>query len=349
MVAASLARNAWDPRDLRRLVATTNAGAQAGHTTILPDGTKFVCYHLPTVGVMVPNSIIYLNAGSIIDPDLLFKEVASVAEATGEDLFHLIERILIHPNAAVIDDAAKHTEATATRHVGSTMKGVGAALTRKIMRQPGSIAMEHEGLRSAFQIRSLDLDREMTLGGKAVSIEIPQGTGLSLNSGGFFPKCTSRECWLGQGLTDAAIHPRFLGQTAMVVRTFPIRVGNITDDRGVVVGMSGDFYPDSREIDWGRYLPGVEPERTTVTQRIRRIATWSGEQYLHGLKMNRPDVVFLTFTNYCTPRQLEDIVESMDSGEMHLGINPRHVYSWGPGINDCSANLGLAMERCRNV
>ena len=30
----------------RSFISTTNAGAQAGHTTVLEDGRKFVCYHL---------------------------------------------------------------------------------------------------------------------------------------------------------------------------------------------------------------------------------------------------------------------------------------------------------------
>lgn len=329
------------------LICTTNAGAQAGHTTILADGTKFVCYHLPTIGVMNRDAMIYLNAGSIIDPVLLAKEIKAVCAATGEPENYLINRLFIHPQAAVIRDEDKVLEAGGgTTHLGSTMKGVGAALTRKIMRQPGSVAYDCGDLYEKYRVTVIPLMEEMSNGfNRAVTVEIPQGTGLSMNNGGFFPKCTSRDCWVGQGLTDAGINPFYLGKVAMVVRTFPIRVGHVFNDEGQKIGDSGPFYSDGRELSWEDDFPGIEPERTTVTQRVRRIANWSWAQYKYGLRLNRPEIVFLTFTNYLgDAEELVRRVHLMHKCEMEiLGRVCEHVYSWGPKVSDCSTILDDAL------
>jgi adenylosuccinate synthase len=105
-------------------IATTNASANAGHWTKYKDPAKrdFCCYHLPTFGVVQPNSEIYLNAGSVINPQLLFKEMIEC----GVDR----TRVTIHPNAAIITqgdiDEETHPQSNATR-ISSTRKGVGAS------------------------------------------------------------------------------------------------------------------------------------------------------------------------------------------------------------------------------
>jgi adenylosuccinate synthase len=54
-------------------IVTTNAGAQAGHTSTHKGVTKVV-FHLPTVSLYRPCTT-YLNAGSIINPDGLRDEL----------------------------------------------------------------------------------------------------------------------------------------------------------------------------------------------------------------------------------------------------------------------------------
>lgn len=345
------------------MVSTTNAGAQAGHTTILPDGTKFICYHLPTIGVMMPHTNIYLNAGSIIDIQLLFDEVLSVSHALRRPENDIWNRLTIHPHATIITDEAKRSEKMgSTTHLGSTQKGVGAALANKIMRQPDAVVRgSFLEKTTAAKVEVLNLDKMTSM------MEIPQGTGLSINSSGFYPKTTSRECWVGQAMVDAGLHPYMLGMVSMVMRTFPIRVGHIygetrmthigVTDQGLepatatpIIGNSGPFYEDGAEIGWDS-LPGVEPERTTVTKRVRRIARWSTLQYAHGMRMNRPHNVFLTFTNYCTREELQQIVGSMREVErmMGMGGKVRHYYSWGPRVDQVSTDYGQAAAYCRDV
>lgn len=329
------------------MVSTTNAGAQAGHTTVRQDGTKFVCYHLPTVGVLVKPSHIHLNAGSIIDLKMLEAEVRDVSHALNVTEESIWSRLSIHPHATVITEEAKTAEREgATTHLGSTQKGVGAALARKIMRDPYAVYVYHS-LEFMEQIkRRVSLIGSPNLNDRTVMVEVPQGTGLSLNSSGFYPKVTSRECWIGQAMTDACIHPSQLGTVNMVVRTFPIRVGHIYDGQGNLLGHSGPFYGDGEEVSWN-FLSGVTPERTTVTQRIRRIARWSREQYRHGLTMNRPNNVFLTFTNYCTRVELSQIVQWMRDDERIQGLySVKHFYSWGPRTDHITEDLEEALTYC---
>lgn len=346
LAAAIVATHSKAIRYGQRLICTTNAGAQAGHTTVLDDGRKFVCYHLPTIGVLSPASTIYLNAGSIIDPELLWDEILQVSQVTGEDFHHLMKRVVIHPNAAVIQMRHKIIEATATQHLGSTQKGIGAALSDKIMRKPGSTISEVGLGNFGGTIGSIDLNRKM-MDKWAVTVEVPQGTGLSMNAGHFYPKCTSRDCWVGQGMTDAGINPYFISEVLMVQRTFPIRVGHIFDATGQRVGDSGPFYPDSAELDWEKDFPDLEPERTTVTKRVRRIATFSALQYRDGLLLNRPTIVLNTFMNYFSaialpaanarwPLTKEGYLNRLKQVETDAALSPlpTHLWSYGPKVSD---------------
>lgn len=323
-----------------QLVSITNAGAQAGHTTILPNGSSFVCYHLPTIGVMVDYSAIVLTAGSIIDPELFVREINDVAKAIGVSPEILAKRISIHANAAVITSDDKSAEAGSVLRSGSTAKGVGAAVSRKIMREIGATVQTalysetgpaYTALSDLMHMGVRILHKSVRINQQSYYvIEIPQGTGLSLNNSDFYPHCTSRDCWLGQGLSDAGIHPIFLGKVAMVCRTYPIRVGNPTLPDGGV-GYSGPFYGDSAEIKW-EDLPGVVPEVTTVTKRLRRIASWSHRQFEDACALNRPDRVYLTFTNYpeIYAGYLRHIAISMGEAFGALDINPQVWLSDSP-------------------
>lgn len=329
------------PKDVHSLISTTNAGAQAGHTTVLPSGLKFVCYHLPTIGVLIPNSLIYLNAGSIIDMRLLEREIYDVSMVLGYDPLDLANRIMIHPNAAVVTDVAKAVEASSkgTTHIASTGKGVGAALSAKIMRQLGATVGTSGGCPVAgVRVAPVDLVVAMRHG-DAVTVEIPQGTGLGINNPGIYPTCTSRDCWAMQGLTDAGIPYHYVQDVVMVCRTFPIRVGHTYDPDGAILGNSGRFYEDSVELNWDDF-PGVTPEITTVTKRVRRIATWSEQQYEHALLLNRPTVVMLTFVNYLFCKtDFQERITQMVRVEDRVGISPRHLYSYGPRQDEVSGNV----------
>lgn len=317
-------------------VATTAAGAQAGHTTVYRDGRRFVCFHLPTTAVVQKKWHAFVNAGAIIDPDGFLKEIKDCG------IYPL--NVHISPFAAVIRDehrTAEHANGSSTERTASTQKGVGAALADKVRRM-GKLAAD-EPMLGRFTDNTIDMSITLHDRKLPVVVEVPQGFSLSLNHSHMYPYTTSRDCWVGSGLDAAGVPPFFLGRVAAVIRTYPIRVGNLYNEHGEQIGQSGPFYHDSQELDWARDFPGIEPERTTVTKRVRRIATFSVKQYEAMLRMNRPDLVVLNFSNYCkTLDEFRSINRLMTETETRLGLAVDRAWGFGPCVEDVTDDWDLS-------
>lgn len=314
-----------DPID----IAVSNAAPNAGHTFVDASGVKKTCFHLPVSGVLRPDARLYLCAGSIIDPDLLAREMAEFSIG--------FDRLAIHPRACILLPEHKEREAeqgSGPTRLASTRKGVGAALADKIARVPGPrTAADYFGSTHPA-IANIDLMAEMDKG-RAVLMEVPQGFGLSVNHGLSYPHCTSRDITVAAALNDAGVHPRYLGCVIAALRSYPIRVGHIVED-GREVGNSGPFYPDSVETDWAAL--GLEPELTTVTRRVRRVATFSALQYADVLRNLRPDAVFVNFVNYFRDiTQLQELLAGMRRVEEETGLRPQYLIGLGPAASDVIA------------
>lgn len=318
-------------------IASTNAGPNAGHTTcyapseLHPQGHKFVTFHLPTFGVIQQDCMIFLNAGSIIDPDMLMVELTQ---------FNIDKkRLVIHPRAVVVEpeDKAYEKEASSgATKLASTQKGVGRALARKIMRE-AVVAAEHPMLKE--YVKSPDIMLRLSRGAKMM-IEVPQGFDLSLNDGLSYPHCTSRSINVAQSLSDAGVHPSFLYKTIGTQRYMPIRVGNIMDAEGKEIGHSGPCYPDQKELTWEQ--AGQEPEFTTVTKRMRRVFTWSPTQYARGLQVLRPDLIFCNFLNYAKSSSgASNWTRDMEGIEREvMGHVVDKLYGVGPNVEDVDTRMG---------
>lgn len=266
---------------------TTNAGPNSGHTAYSPvDGSKIVTQQIPVAAVVLnqlgKKASAYLNAGAVIDWEILHREI---------ELFGMVGRVEIHPNAAVIQQIDRDREAGgpmvqagSVAAIASTGKGVGSALARKIMREGNVIGTGY----GAFEMANGD-SIAWDWNNETVFVETAQGFSLGINSQ-FYPHTTSRECTVMQAIADARIPWNKVKKVAACYRTFPIRVGNTE------VGYSGDWYPDQQETTWEAI--GVEPELTTVTRRVRRVATWSRQQFRESIAANQPELVFLNFLNY---------------------------------------------------
>lgn len=312
-------------------VSVSCASANAGHTFIGADGTRIIANHLPIAGILCKNSTIYLGAGAILDPQVLNDEI--------EKYLDNVDRLLIHPRACIIEsvDVQRGRDpGSQSTKVAGTQHGVSQALSRKVLRE-ATLAEDHPGLKK--YVRKYDLNLAME-SGASVMVEVAQGYGLGLNSGYMYPYTTSREVSLGQSLSDCQIHPRYLGNVMMTVRTYPIRVGNIYGE-GQQKGWSGPFYPDSEEKSWEAL--GLTPERTTVTKRVRRVATFSPIQYHEACAAIKPDYVFLNFVNYCTPQILDQIMN--DTGF----FRPVTHYGFGPTSDDVTTDQGVAYAHTRRA
>jgi adenylosuccinate synthase len=311
--------------------ATTNASANAGHTSII-DGEAKVLFHIPSSYLTARQHCqcnIYINAGAIIDLDVLIQEI--------EELGIRHDEIHVNPNAAVIltmDRDAERDIKSSQAKIASTQKGCGASLARKVRRDGPNLGqwIESNFKKVPFRLKTVSLNKEM-VSGASVVVEVPQGFSLSLNSSGFYPHTTSRDCTLQQGLADAGIAPRLFHKSMSVIRTYPIRVGNIMQgDRQI--GFSGSGYPDQRETSWEEL--GQPEERTTVTKRVRRVFTFSGKQYEAMLAHSMPDVVFLNFCNYNNTARNEAIVAQMKQIEKSMGLSTMHYYGYSASADGIS-------------
>lgn len=273
LMASVIAESCADRID----VVTTNAGPNSGHTAYLPDnGERIMTQQIPVASVVlnrlrVESVATYLNAGAVIDWDILHNEIARFG-------FHR-HNLLVHPAAAVIEQCDRNREAMGgPSRIASTGKGVGAAIARKILRE-GNVA-----------VNLLDWGPAARNWADArIFVETAQGFSLGINSR-FYPHVTSRECTVQQAISDARIPWNQVRKVIACYRTFPIRVGN-TD-----LGTSGDWYPDQTETTFEAI--GQETEYTSVTKRPRRIATWSRQQFMEGVYANQPHAIFLNFANY---------------------------------------------------
>lgn len=285
----------------------------AGHTFYY-QGKKYVSKMIPVAGIMQERSTIYLSAGSVIDLDVLFKEMKEFDIGP--------ERLLIHPRAAVVTKMDKETEQdqNGVIRIASTQSGSGAARASKIMRS-NPLAQGTKELQEFIKVDTeyiqYILDQDLN-----VLVETGQGFDLSINHGYSYPHCTSIDVTPAAVLSDLGLHPSYLGNVMMTVRTFPIRVGNPKDENGNEIGDSGPVYPDSHELTWEELQQ--TPELTTVTKRVRRIFTFSKEQYERSLKYIKPTHVFLNFINYLNEKDLKTFkfLNRKQKAMMFVGFGP---------------------------
>jgi len=293
-----------------------SGGPNSGHTFYFAD-KRHVLKQLPVFSVYLSlNDIIvpiYLSAGAIIDRDVLQQEAARYPNIP----------IFVHPNAAIVTDEDRAAEREGTiAAVAGTRSGTGSALMRKIARDPKAIARNSLGLIAnnvSVQNHRIAADR------RAYFMEVSQGFSLGINSH-FYPKVTSRECTVMQGLADARVAPRNLAMTYMSVRSYPIRVGNVDGHS------SGDWYLDQVEMDWN--ILGVEPELTTVTQRVRRVATFSMNQFMEACHANDPDVVFISHLDYLDQTGRDNLIGQIEYARAMMNKSFVIGFGHGPKVKD---------------
>lgn len=290
----------------------------AGHTAYAPDtGDKFVHKVLPS-GIFSPNiRTIGVGPGAVFDINRLVDEWASVCEYHGGGI-----SLVIHEAAGILLPEHREAEQRTLSRIASTMQGSAEALISKIRREEGAIAKYHavrlESSLSDFgPVRVVDQVSwfRIMAGHENILLEGSQGFSLGISSG-FYPFCTSRDCTPARVIADCSMPVSWLRHTYGSCRVHPIRVGNTPD------GYSGDWYDDQEETTFAAL--GVPDETTTVTGRVRRIATFSRDQILQAMGMAMPDFVFLNFANYDAQaageamEKIDDVARILDCGGVAL-------------------------------
>ncbi|WKW85443.1 PurA-like adenylosuccinate synthetase [Microbacterium phage Milani] len=276
--AALDARNWLEHNPDQPLPDTINirvAGPNAGHTVYDEQGNKFALRQVP-VGAVYEDVQLYIAPGSEIDLDVLYAEIESL-----EDHGHPIQhRLFVSRQATVIEQEHKDAESTLVGGIGSTGKGIGAARAARLMRSAQTIGdyMDAAGLGTMWEWREPDewyaTDDFVHQRMSHLLIEGTQGYGLSLRASGNYPYVTSSDARAIDFQAMAGVDPTRCNVKAanwVVARVYPIRV-------------AGNSGPMKDETTWEAL--GLPEERTTVTQKVRRVGGWDPELLRKAVQAN---------------------------------------------------------------
>lgn len=272
-------------------------GPNAGHSFRIRAQGDYLTYKMRGIPCAWVNeeAHLFIGAGAVVDPELLARELSELPR-------HV--QVFVDSTAAVVTHADGVMERDAgLDSIGSTLEGVGWSRSRKMSRrwptkQGYVIAADYD----LWHERAIVMPRvneriiAMERAGAAVMLEGTQGSGLSLDHGIKYPFATSADTNVSGLLSQVGLPPSAVtsrgGHVFLVARTLPIRVG----------GNSGPM--PGGELTWEEVQQhaGVKaPERTTVTNKIRRISRWDPEVFSRAIGLNDPCGVFLMFADYLTP------------------------------------------------
>lgn len=298
----------------------------AGHTAYCPDtGQQFIHKVLPSGIFGESLRIVGIGPGAVFFPDRLRQEWYDLCTYR-KDLM-----LVIHEASVVARESHKTAEAESLSRISSTMQGSAEAMISKIRRQDDAIAKNHSSmlmgmLGMAGDVAIVTQAQWLSIFDDTYGILVEGSQGYSLGtSAGFYPYCTSRDCTVARVISDCSLPVKWLNEVYGCARVHPIRVGNTPD------GYSGDWYPDQHEITFDEL--GVPEEKTTVTQRVRRIATFSTGQMVEAMMMAMPNHVFLNFFQYDQTASIA-AQEAINSIARELGCGGVHFIGWGPNPTD---------------
>jgi len=232
------------------------------------------------------------------------KHIASTMQGSAAAI---VDKVLRKADVRLARDLARDRAADLLRRAHATIPGFTDAHGAYFGAGPNSDeALENLQIVDALEFRSMT--RNLIQSGGTWLHEGSQGYALSIDHGSHYPHCTSRNCTLQAQMDHMAIPPGLVGDVYLNLRTYPIRVGNVVE-AGKQVGFSGDFYPDCEELTWEEVArrSGMPPEeaaalaereRTTVTKRIRRVATFSMDGLRDAAAVNGATKLVVNFAQY---------------------------------------------------
>ena len=256
-------------------------GPNSGHTVYLSD-KRYQLKQVPS-GFVNPRTRLLIAAGALINPAIFMEEL---------DLCRLDHsQIGIDENAAVIEatDITTEKNLDLRGRLGSTGSGVGAAVSRRVLREKGfRRAKDHPDLAPY----TTSVRRELSSAAKGsanIVVEGTQGFGLSLYHAEKWPYRTSRDTTAHSFLGEVGFGIREF-EVILTIRTFPIRV-------------AGDSGPLKYEVTWDDVqalsgYPHPLAEYTTTTKRLRRVARFDWEVVQAAIEANAPSHIALHGADY---------------------------------------------------
>lgn len=282
-----------------------------GYEDITSEGEyhKHVMQQIPCAAYANPHAELFIGPGALISPEIFMQELATLARWRVANGLDPMPSLWVDGRAHVITKQQINEEQKTglAERIGSTStiakEGIGVAAADRLLRAERCMPAASEGGRAMLQLAAVEAgfsaeafmsfdDVPLILARtKKILLEGTQGYGLS-NTTGDFPYVTSRNTTAAGLAADSGVAPTRIDRVILVCRTFPIRVA----------GPSGPFAQGSEEITWDEVGIDPENERTTVTKKIRRVATFSMNQVAEAALVNGATEIALTFCDYLDPR-----------------------------------------------
>ena len=265
-------------------------GPNAGHR-VFERPVPYTHHQLPSGTRRTARPSLLIGAGAVLNVDSLLKEIS---ECNVD-----VTRLKIDRGAMVIIEEDIETESDLVKGIGSTGQGVGAATSRRIMQRNRrtKLAKDVPDL-EPFMCNALEVLQDTFAANGRVCLEGTQGTGLSLYHGSY-PYVTSRDTTVSGCLAEAGIPPGKVRRVVMVCRTYPIRVES--PDGSTSGPMSQEISLEAISERSGISLEELErTERTSTTDRERRIGEFDWGLLRKASLLNRPTDIALTFSDYLT-------------------------------------------------
>ena len=298
-------------------VSIRTGSPNAGHT-FKAGGSLVKMRQLPCSWFEQKDNVLYVPAGAVINEEVFYAEVEMV-NSRG-----FAGRVLVSPQAAVISEGAGEVEKAI--RTGTTGEGVGYTRGQKCLRQ-AILAKDCDRLKPFVPSPSDWLYQALMKDSYHLLVESTQGFGLSIDYW-HYPFCTSTNLTPYRILDDAEIPwGAHRVNIWMVLRTFPIRIA----------GNSGPMW---LETTWdelrkkhGSHIP---EERTTVTNKVRRVGEFDVLQAVDAVHRCRPNNVVLTFFDYLYPNvKVTGLTQQMKQVLSDLSFKIEHrITHVGVGIGE---------------
>lgn len=311
---------------------------------------------VPVAAVTDVTAALIIAAGSEVDPDVLAAELLALDTAG----YGASARLIVDRSATVLtpNHIAREQNAALQQVLGSTAKGIGAARSDRIWRdaQTWGDYVKHEGRPGLepHEVRTDDTQQLLaaalrTSADTSVIIEGTQGYGLGLHTRNY-PYVTSGDCRAVDFLAQAGLSPWMADasgwqvdlKVVIAVRPHPIRVA----------GNSGQL---EGETTWEAL--GLPEERTTVTNKIRRVGAWNPDLVRDAIRANGgpragvvwvaltmwdtvyPDVAGCNVNRSCAPgADSEGLFDSLNPYLTDIGVSHNEVGYLGTGPDTAIVN-----------